>query len=79
MNYALFYPRGLEEIYQVPVIDKLRIDTSNSHPYGAITIEIIVNPHIDDIDITFALSGISPVSRNFLTWFPNNLFSTTNL
>lgn len=34
---------------------------------------------IEDIEITFALRGISPVSRNSLIRLPNNLFWTTKL
>ncbi len=34
---------------------------------------------IEDIEITFALRGISPVSRNSLIRLPKNLFWTTKL
>tara|TARA_Y100000588_G_scaffold258615_2_gene273247 strand:+ start:2304 stop:2528 length:225 start_codon:yes stop_codon:yes gene_type:complete len=54
---------GRDNMNQVPIIARDVMGILNKRPYSGTHSEIPVNTHMQRIDITFALTGILPVSR----------------
>jgi hypothetical protein len=78
-HYAEFFLVGLDVIYIVPTMASIKTIPLKSQVYGAKNIEMSENVHTETNDITFARSGIVPVSRKLPTWRPNKRLLTTNL
>jgi len=66
-------------IYIVPTMASIKTGPLKSQLYGVRKIEMSENVHTEATDITFALSGMAPVSRNSPTCRPNRRLLTTKL